>query len=47
MQQHASLLQEQDGALDQLEGGIKRIKALGKVMETDRAPMRRPTACCV
>ena len=37
MQQHASLLQEQDGALDQLEGGIKRIKALGGVMKTELA----------
>ena len=35
MQQHAGLLQEQDDALDTLEGGIKRIKALGKVMETE------------
>jgi len=37
MQQHADLLREQDNELEQLEGGIKRIKALGHVMKDELA----------
>ena len=37
MEQHAVLLKEQDDQLDHLEGGIKRIKALGGVMRDELA----------
>ena len=37
MEQHTGLLREQDQELDNLEGGIKRIKALGGVMRDELA----------
>ena len=37
MQQHEGLLRDQDHELDKLEGGIKRIKALGGVMRDELA----------